>query len=110
MTKTIKKYWSTIEDMDLMKAKAKGLTHKEIGIAMERSAKSVECRWRELRRGMGKRMSGNTIIRTTYCEADRITMKMMLEDGYTQWQIANVLGRSESAIGNQLSKIRKCEV
>lgn len=102
-----KNLWSRVEDMSLMEYKRKGLGNKEIGFAIDRTAKAVECRWRELRRGMGKRNVNGTYVRSDYDESEFAIMKQMYKDGYTQWQIANVLGKSESAIGNQLYLMRK---
>lgn len=102
-----KNLWSRVEDMSLMEYKKKGLGGKEIGFALNRTAKAVECRWRELRRGMGKRTRNGICTYSTYDEADNAIIAQMHKDGYTQWEIANVLGKSESAIGNQLYRIRK---
>ena len=99
--------WTRIEDLILMHMKKAGMTHKEVGTAINRTRKAVECRWRELRRGMGKRNNGDKHITSSYDEADKILMIDMYHNGYKQWEIANVLGKSESAIGNQLALLRK---
>lgn len=99
--------WTRVEDLTLMDMKKQGLTHKEVGTAINRTAKAVQCRWRELRRGMGKRCDGGKNIISHYDEADNALMISMHHDGYRQWEIANVLGKSESAIGNQLARLRK---
>ena len=99
--------WTRIEDLILMHMKKAGMTHKEVGTAINRTAKAVECRWRELRRGMGKRNNGDKHITSSYDETDKILMIDMYHNGYKQWEIANVLGKSESAIGNQLAILRK---
>lgn len=100
-------YWTRVEDLTLMDMKKAGIAHKDIGTAINRTAKAVECRWRELRRGMGKRNNGGKYLTSSYDEADRVLMIDMYHDGYKQWEIANVLGKSESAIGNQLAIMRK---
>lgn len=102
-----KNLWSRVEDLTLMEYKKKGLGGKEIGFALNRTAKAVECRWRELRRGMGKRTANGAYIRSDYDESEVAIMKQMHKDGYVQWEIANVLGKSESAIGNRLYLLRK---
>ena len=99
--------WTRVEDLTLMNMKKAGMTHKEVGTAINRTRKAVECRWRELRRGMGKRNNGDKHITSSYDEADKILMIDMYHNGYRQWEIANVLGKSESAIGNQLAILRK---
>lgn len=99
--------WTRVEDLILMDMKKACMTHKDVGTAINRTAKAVECRWRELRRGMGKRNNSGKHITSSYDEADRILMIDMYHNGYKQWEIANVLGKSESAIGNQLAIMRK---
>ena len=99
--------WTRVEDLTLMNMKKAGMTHKDVAIAINRTAKAVECRWRELRRGMGKRNNGGKYITSSYDEADKALMIDMYHNGYKQWEIANVLGKSESAIGNQLAILRK---
>lgn len=99
--------WTRVEDLTLMDMKKTGMTHKDIGTAINRTTKAVECRWRELRRGMGKRNNGGKYITSSYDEADKILMIDMYHNGYCQWEIANVLGKSESAIDNQLAILRK---
>ena len=54
--------WTRVEDLTLMNMKKAGMTHKEVGTAINRTRKAVECRWRELRRGMGKRNNGGKYI------------------------------------------------
>lgn len=99
--------WTRVEDLILMDMKKAGMTHKDIGTAINRTQKAVECRWRELCRGMGKRSNGDKYITSSYDEADKVLMIDMYHNGYRQWEIANVLGKSESAIGNQLAILRK---
>lgn len=98
--------WTHVEDLILMDMKKAGMTHKDIGTTINRTPKAVECRWRELRRGMGKRSNGDKYIKSSYDEADDVLMIDMHHNGYRQWEIANVLGKSESAIGNQLARLK----
>lgn len=95
--------WTHVEDLILMDMKKAGMTHKDIGTAINRTRKAVECCWRELRRGMGKRNNGGKYIKSSYDEADDALMIDMYHNNYRQWEIANVLGKSESAIGNDLN-------
>ena len=67
---------------------------------------SIKNRWRELRRGMGKRTSGNKIMTSTYTADDIALAKSLERKGRYQWEIANILGRSESSVGNMLYKMR----
>lgn len=99
--------WTRVEDLILMDMKKAGMTHKDIGTAINRTPKAVECRWRELRRGMGKRNNGDKYLVSSYDEADKVLMIDMYHNGYRQWEIANVLGKSESAIGNQLARLKR---
>lgn len=99
--------WTRVEDLILMDMKKAGMTHKDIGTAINRTRKAVECRWRELRRGMGKRNNGGKYIKSSYDEADDALMIDMYHNNYRQWEIANVLGKSESAIGNQLARLKR---
>ena len=98
--------WTRVEDLILMDMKKAGMTHKDIGTAINRTAKAVECRWRELRRGMGKRTSGNKIMTSTYTADDIALAKSLERKGRYQWEIANILGRSESSVGNMLYRMR----
>lgn len=100
------KIWTRSEDIMLMNLKRSEATNKMIGVQLNRTECSVKNRWRELRRGMGKRTSGNKIMTSTYT-ADVIALAKSLErSGKYQWEIANILGRSESSVGNMLYKMR----
>lgn len=105
MKKSNKK-WERWEDLILIKSKQEKLSHALIGARLNRTPKSIENRWRELRRGMGKRTSGNKLITSVYTPEDKRLIKSLYEMGYYQWQIANVMGRSESSVGNMLYLMR----
>lgn len=101
------KMWTRSEDIMLMNLKSSEASNKMIGVQLNRTESSIKNRWRELRRGMGKRNNGGKYIISSYDEADKALMIDMYHNGYKQWEIANVLGKSESAIGNQLAMLRK---
>lgn len=98
--------WTRSEDVMLMNFKRSGATNKTIGVQLNRTECSIKNRWRELRRGMGKRTSGNKIITSTYTTDDIALAKTLQSKGRYQWEIANILGRSESSVGNMLYKVR----
>ena len=105
MTKT-KKRWTRSEDIMLMNLKSSSATDKMIGEQLNHTAKAVENRWRELRRGMGKRTSGNKVMTSAYTAEDMELAKSLEEKDRYQWEIANILGRSESSVGNMLYKTK----
>lgn len=72
------KMWTRSEDIMLMNLKSSEASNKMIGIQLNRTESSIKNRWRELRRGMGKRTSGNKIMTSTYT-ADDITLAKSLE-------------------------------
>lgn len=98
--------WTRSEDIMLMNLKSSEATNKMIGVQLNRTECSVKNRWRELRRGMGKRTSGNKLITSTYTADDIALAKSLEQKGRYQWEIANILGRSESSVGNMLYKMR----
>ena len=108
--KMTKKRWTRDEDIMVMNLKKSKATNGTIGVYLDRTEKSVESRWRELRRGMGKRTSGGKIITTAYTEEDIALAKSLYDEGKYQWEIANILGRSESSVGNMLARMKKQEV
>lgn len=100
------KMWTRSEDIMLMNLKSSEASNKMIGVQLNRSESSIKNRWRELRRGMGKRTSGNKIMTSTYTADDIALAKSLERKGRYQWEIANILGRSESSVGNMLYKMR----
>lgn len=103
------KMWTRSEDIMLMNLKGSDATNKIIGVQLNRTECSVKNRWRELRRGMGKRTSGNKIMTSTYTADDIVLAQSLERNGKYQWEIANILGRSESSVGNMLYKMRGCK-
>ena len=100
------KMWTRSEDIMLMNLKSSEASNKMIGVQLNRTESSIKNRWRELRRGMGKRTSGNKIMTSTYTADDIALAKSLESKGRYQWEIANILGRSESSVGNMLYKMR----
>ena len=100
------KMWTRSEDIMLMNLKSSEVSNKMIGVQLNRTESSIKNRWRELRRGMGKRTSGNKIMTSTYTADDIALAKSLANEGRYQWEIANILGRSESSVGNMLYKMR----